>query len=151
VLESVAGCTTMSGYSISPVVSQHHSHLQHRSLVYVASPCRTRPDPDPTARFGATRHLAGNPRRAFSPARSGKGAGDGVASNAIKILMNSFYGVLGTPACRFYNPALANSITASDANLLWSKQWFEARAMRCCTAIPTVSSSAPATPRLPIG
>ena len=24
--------------------------------------------------------------------------------------MNSFYGVLGTPACRFYNPAIANAI-----------------------------------------
>jgi DNA polymerase-2 len=54
-------------------------------------------------------------------------AGDDVASHAIKILMNSFYGVLGTPACRFYNPALANSITGSGREvLLWSKRWFEA-------------------------
>lgn len=53
-------------------------------------------------------------------------AGDKVAAHAIKILMNSFYGVLGTPACRFYNPALANSITGSGkALLLWSKHWFE--------------------------
>jgi DNA polymerase-2 len=53
--------------------------------------------------------------------------GDAVASNAIKILMNSFYGVLGTPACRFYNPALANSITGAGREiLLWSKRWFEA-------------------------
>jgi DNA polymerase-2 len=51
-----------------------------------------------------------------------------VASNAIKILMNSFYGVLGTSACRFSNPALANSITGTGKEiLLWSKQWFEAR------------------------
>jgi DNA polymerase-2 len=56
-----------------------------------------------------------------------KRAGDGVASNAIKILMNSFYGVLGTPACRFYNPALANAITGTGRELLlWSKAWFEA-------------------------
>jgi DNA polymerase-2 len=55
-----------------------------------------------------------------------KEAGDDVASNAIKILMNSFYGVLGTPACRFYNPALANSITGQGKHLLlWSKKWFE--------------------------
>ncbi len=54
-------------------------------------------------------------------------AGDDVASHAIKILMNSFYGVLGTPACRFYNPALANSITGAGREiLLWSKRWFEA-------------------------
>ena len=53
-------------------------------------------------------------------------AGDKIASQAIKILMNSFYGVLGTPACRFYNPALANSITGTGKEiLLWSKRWFE--------------------------
>lgn len=53
-------------------------------------------------------------------------SGDDVASHAIKILMNSCYGVLGTPACRFYNPALANSITGTGKEmLLWSKQWFE--------------------------
>src|SRR5260370_38538908 len=41
--------------------------------------------------------------------------------------MNSFYGVLGTPACRFYNPALANAITGTGRELLlWSKAWFEA-------------------------
>ncbi|MGA2187328.1 MAG: DNA polymerase II [Steroidobacteraceae bacterium] len=57
--------------------------------------------------------------------------GDDVASNAIKILMNSFYGVLGTPACRFYNPALANSITGTGRDLLlWSKRWFEAAGFR---------------------
>jgi DNA polymerase-2 len=52
--------------------------------------------------------------------------GDAVAAHAIKILMNSFYGVLGTPACRFYNPALANAITGCGREiLLWSKRWFE--------------------------
>jgi DNA polymerase-2 len=62
----------------------------------------------------------------FPRREAAKQAGDNVASNAIKILMNSFYGVLGTPACRFYNPALANSITKSGREiLLWSKRWFE--------------------------
>ena len=55
-----------------------------------------------------------------------RAAGDSVASQAIKILMNSFYGVLGTPACRFFNPTIANSITGMGKEiLLWSKQWFE--------------------------
>jgi DNA polymerase II len=55
-----------------------------------------------------------------------KRAGDAVASQAIKILMNSFYGVLGTPACRFHNAALANAITGLGRFLLhWSKDWFE--------------------------
>ena len=58
-------------------------------------------------------------------------AGDTIASHAIKILMNSFYGVLGTPACRFCNPALANSITGTGRELLlWSKAWFETQGLR---------------------
>ncbi|MDP9013163.1 MAG: DNA polymerase II [Pseudomonadota bacterium] len=62
----------------------------------------------------------------FPRREAAKKSGDDVASNAIKILMNSFYGVLGTPACRFYNPALANSITGTGREiLLWSKRWFE--------------------------
>jgi DNA polymerase-2 len=62
----------------------------------------------------------------FPRREAARKAGDEVASHAIKILMNSFYGVLGTPACRFYNPALANSITGMGREiLLWSKGWFE--------------------------
>ena len=57
-----------------------------------------------------------------------KAENNGVASQAIKILMNSFYGVLGTPACRFYNPHIANAITGQGRSLLyWSKVWFESR------------------------
>jgi|JRYI01.1.fsa_nt_gb DNA polymerase-2 len=64
----------------------------------------------------------------FPRREAARKAGDEVASHAIKILMNSFYGVLGTSACRFYNPALANSITGMGREmLLWSKHWFEAR------------------------
>ena len=63
----------------------------------------------------------------FPRREAAKKAGDAVASHAIKILMNSFYGVLGAPACRFYNPALVNSITGMGRELLlWSKAWFEA-------------------------
>jgi DNA polymerase-2 len=63
----------------------------------------------------------------FPRREAAKKAGDETASHAIKILMNSFYGVLGTPACRFFNPALANSITGTGREmLLWSKRWFEA-------------------------
>jgi DNA polymerase II len=62
----------------------------------------------------------------FPRREAAKSAGDDVASNAIKILMNSFYGVLGTRACRFYNPAIANAITGTGKDLLlWSKRWFE--------------------------
>ena len=67
----------------------------------------------------------------FPRREAAKKAGEDVASNAIKILMNSFYGVLGTPACRFSNPALANSITSTGRELLlWSKSWFEEKGYR---------------------
>ncbi|GAC1302202.1 MAG: DNA polymerase II [Steroidobacteraceae bacterium] len=67
----------------------------------------------------------------FPRREAAKRAGDGVAAHAIKILMNSFYGVLGAPACRFYNPALVNAITGTGRELLlWSKAWFEAAGFR---------------------
>ena len=57
-----------------------------------------------------------------------KRSDDAVASQAIKILMNSFYGVLGTPACRFHNTAIANAITGQGRYfLLWCKAWLEER------------------------
>jgi DNA polymerase-2 len=37
--------------------------------------------------------------------------GDAALSQAVKILMNSFYGVLGSSGCRFYDARLASSIT----------------------------------------
>lgn len=40
-----------------------------------------------------------------------KRADDRPLSQAIKILMNSFYGVLGSVGCRFFDPRLASSIT----------------------------------------
>lgn len=62
----------------------------------------------------------------FPKREAAKQAGDDVASQAIKILMNSFYGVLGTPACRFHNPDIANAITGMGRHFLqWSKAWFE--------------------------
>ncbi|MGB6353774.1 MAG: DNA polymerase II [Steroidobacteraceae bacterium] len=67
----------------------------------------------------------------FPRREAAKKAGDGVASHAIKILMNSFYGVLGAPSCRFYNTALVNAITGTGRELLlWSKAWFETAGFR---------------------
>jgi len=40
-----------------------------------------------------------------------KKANNAPLSYAIKIIMNSFYGVLGSSGCRFFNPQLASSIT----------------------------------------
>jgi DNA polymerase-2 len=53
-------------------------------------------------------------------------AGDRVTSHAIKILMNSFFGVLGTSVCRFFNPEIANAITSWGRELLrWSRRRIE--------------------------
>ena len=43
---------------------------------------------------------------------------DAAGSQAIKIIMNSFYGVLGTPGCRFFDPRLASSITRRGHEIL---------------------------------
>src|SRR5262249_4738343 len=40
-----------------------------------------------------------------------KRAGHAVKANAIKILMNSFYGVLGAGASRLFSPEVANAVT----------------------------------------
>ncbi|MDQ3034567.1 MAG: DNA polymerase II [Myxococcota bacterium] len=51
-------------------------------------------------------------------------------SRAIKILMNSFYGVLGTPGCRFFDPKLASSITRRGHEIIdRSRSFFEERGM----------------------
>ncbi|MEE4144809.1 MAG: DNA polymerase II [Halieaceae bacterium] len=43
---------------------------------------------------------------------------DAPLSQAIKIIMNSFYGVLGTPGCRFFDARLASSITLRGHQIL---------------------------------
>jgi len=64
----------------------------------------------------------------FESRQAAKERGDAVASQAIKILMNSFYGVLGTPVCRFFNPKLAAAITSFGREiLLWSKALVESQ------------------------
>lgn len=53
---------------------------------------------------------------------------DGHLSQAIKILMNSFYGVMGSGGCRFYHPDLPTAITSTGQwLLLGSKSFLEAQ------------------------
>lgn len=67
----------------------------------------------------------------FPRREEAQAAGDEVASYAIKILMNSFFGVLGTSVCRFFNPEIANAITSFGRELLvWSRQRIEAGGRR---------------------
>lgn len=47
-------------------------------------------------------------------------------SQAIKIIMNSFYGILGSTGCRFFDPRLSGSITKRSHELLKiTKKWIE--------------------------
>ncbi|WP_033077252.1 DNA polymerase II [Thalassotalea sp. ND16A] len=49
-------------------------------------------------------------------------------SQAIKIIMNSFYGILGSTGCRFFDPRLSGSITKRSHQLLnQTKEWIEAK------------------------
>jgi len=57
-----------------------------------------------------------------------KKQGDAPLSQAIKILMNSFYGVMGSGGCRFYQPELPTAITSTGKWLLLeSRSWLEER------------------------
>ncbi|WP_434339283.1 DNA polymerase II [Motilimonas cestriensis] len=50
------------------------------------------------------------------------------ASQAIKIIMNSFYGVLGSGGCRFYDTRLASSITLRGHQIMkQTRSWIEAK------------------------
>lgn len=54
--------------------------------------------------------------------------GDKQLSQAIKILMNSFYGVMGSYGCRFYHPDLPRAITGTGHKLLiGSKEYLESK------------------------
>jgi DNA polymerase-2 len=64
------------------------------------------------ARFSRTRHcLPEIVRRVWEGRDAAKRERNGNLSQALKIIMNSFYGVLGSSGCRFFDPRLASSIT----------------------------------------
>jgi len=57
-------------------------------------------------------------------------AGDETASYVYKILMNSFYGVLGSGECRYGLTELAGAITTFGRKYLeWARDWFTSRGM----------------------
>jgi DNA polymerase II len=57
--------------------------------------------------------------------------GDRHAVQALKIMMNALFGVLGTPGCRFFDPAIANAITGfGQQTLHWTAEAFAAAGCR---------------------
>ncbi|MGK9067359.1 DNA polymerase II [Stutzerimonas chloritidismutans] len=64
------------------------------------------------ARFSRTRHcLPAIVERVWEGRETAKREGNKPLSQALKIIMNAFYGVLGSSGCRFFDPRLASSIT----------------------------------------
>ena len=64
------------------------------------------------ARFSRTQHcLPGIVTRVWQGRDAAKRERNAPLSQALKIIMNSMYGVLGTTACRFFDSRLASSIT----------------------------------------
>ncbi|SDN68082.1 DNA polymerase II [Pseudomonas jinjuensis] len=64
------------------------------------------------ARFSRTRHcLPAIVERVWQGREAAKQVQDKALSQALKIIMNAFYGVLGSSGCRFFDPRLASSIT----------------------------------------
>ena len=90
---------------------------------------------DDTARIAGFDHAYFSREHHFLPAiieslwqerDKAKAEKNAALSQAIKIIMNSFYGILGSTGCRFYDPRLAGSITKRSHELLKTTQtWIE--------------------------
>lgn len=69
--------------------------------------------------FSKQEHLLPDIIKTLWDARdTAKKARNAPLSQAIKIIMNSFYGVLGTPLCRFFDPRLSSSITLRGHDIM---------------------------------
>lgn len=67
----------------------------------------------------------------FEARKAALAAGDHNGAYVYKILMNSFYGVLGTESCRYGRTELAGAITSFARKwLLFSRDWFQDRGLR---------------------
>ncbi|MEK0159134.1 DNA polymerase II [Pseudoalteromonas piscicida] len=78
-------------------------------------------------KFSRTEHHLPGLVAALSSAREqAKLDKDMMLSQAIKIIMNSLYGVLGSKGCRFYDPRLASSITMRGHQIMQqTRSWIE--------------------------
>jgi DNA polymerase-2 len=64
------------------------------------------------ARFSRDKHcLPAIVKQIWQEREAAKREGNHPLSQALKIIMNAFYGVLGSSGCRFFDPRLASSIT----------------------------------------
>lgn len=81
------------------------------------------------ARFSRTRHsLPAIVARIWEGRDLAKRDGNQPLAQALKIIMNAFYGVLGSSGCRFFDPRLASSITLRGHEIMRrTRELIEAR------------------------
>ncbi len=81
------------------------------------------------ARFSRTRHcLPSIVARVWQGREAAKREANKPLSQALKIIMNAFYGVLGSSGCRFFDPRLASSITMRGHEIMRrTRELIEAR------------------------
>ncbi|MEN0039171.1 MAG: DNA polymerase II [Cellvibrio sp.] len=79
------------------------------------------------AYFSREEHILPNVIEQLSAARDrAKQHKNAPLSHAIKIIMNSFYGVLGSTGCRFFDPRVCSSITLRGHEIIQrSRDWIE--------------------------
>ncbi|SDH59623.1 DNA polymerase II [Pseudomonas panipatensis] len=71
------------------------------------------------ARFSRSQHcLPAIVERVWQGREAAKRDGNQPLSQALKIIMNAFYGVLGSSGCRFFDPRLASSITLRGQQIM---------------------------------
>ncbi len=81
------------------------------------------------ARFSRTRHcLPAIVESVWQGREAAKREHNAPLSQALKIIMNAFYGVLGSSGCRFFDPRLASSITLRGHEIMrQTRELIEAR------------------------
>jgi DNA polymerase II len=79
------------------------------------------------ARFSRTEAILPAVLERFRERREqAKARGERHADQALKIMMNATYGVLGAAACRFFDPDVSNAITGFGQQILhWTRDAFE--------------------------
>lgn len=94
-----------------------HNHLHHEDIVPGFN----------GACFARDGHILPQVIEDLSAARDrAKQVKNAPLSHAIKIIMNSFYGVLGSTGCRFFDPRVCSSITLRGHEIIQqSRDWIE--------------------------
>ncbi len=112
----------MRTFHLDPLAHARASELPDAAVVVAPNGARFARDeailPEVIERFMERRQLA-------------RQRGDRHADQAIKIMMNALFGVLGAASCRFFDPEIANAITRfGQQTLHWTRDAFQDEGVR---------------------